>query len=292
MKRGRNLFIASFLAPAVLIYSVFVVWPLLQSFRLSAFRWRGVSAKQTFVGADNYRKLADDGVFWTALKNNLWLLVVCGVLLVVLGLLIAHAMQSSGRVSRLLRSVYLFPQVISLVVVSILWMFMLNPSFGLVNGSLKAMGVEGRTWLGDPATALPSVGAAFLWYALGFYVMLFAAGLRSIPQEVVEAAELDGSQGMHRFRKITWPMLWSIKRIALAYIAINVMNVFALVYLMTQGGPDRRTEVMLTYLYQQAFQNSEFGYATALAVASFAVSMALALLVLGLYRRNPMEARG
>ena len=130
-----------------------------------------------------------------------------------------------------------------------------------------------------------------MWYSLGFYIMLFAAGLRGIPEDVKEAAELDGSTGLHRFWKVTWPMLWSVKRVAVAYVAINVMSIFALVYLMTQGGPDRRTETLLTYLYQQAFVNSEFGYATAVAVANFVVAMLLALLVLLFYRRNPMEAR-
>lgn len=293
-QRGRNLFIASFLAPAAIIYGLFVVVPLLQAFVLSLYRWRGVSAHKTFIGAQNFGKLWNDEVFWKALKNNLWLMAACGLAVIALGVLIAHGMNSSGRLARLLRSVYLFPQVISLVVVAILWQFLLNPSFGLVNSGLSAMGFrqfENKGWLGDPATALPSVGVAFVWYALGFYVMLFSAGLKSIPDDIKEAAELDGSTGFHRFRTITWPMLWPIKRIATIYVVITVLNIFALPFLMTRGGPDRATESMLTYLYQQAFQNSEFGYATALAVANFVVAMLLAVLILTMYRKDPQGAR-
>lgn len=286
--------IASFLAPALAIYSLFVVVPLIQAFVLSLYRWRGVSAHKTYVGAQNFGNLWNDEVFWKALKNNLWLMAACGIVIIALGVLIAHGMNSSGRIVRLLRSIYLFPQVVSLVVVAIIWQFLLNPSFGLVNSGLSALGFhqfDNKGWLGDPATALPGVGIAFVWYAVGFYVMLFAAGLKSIPDEVKEAAELDGSTGLHRFRTVTWPMLWPVKRIAVIYVVITVLNIFALPYLMTRGGPDRASETMLSYLYQQGFQNSEFGYATALAVANFLVAMILALVILAVYRKDPQEAR-
>lgn len=291
-RKGRTAFIIAFLSPAVLLYGLFVAWPLLQSFQLSLYRWRGVSQQKKFVGLDNFKKLGGDAAFWQSLKNNLWLLVVVGVAVVTIGLLIAHAMQGEGKFAKVLRSVYLFPQAISLVVVSILWMFLYNPSFGLVSSGLRALGLQrwDHAWLGEPGTALPAVAVAFLWYIAGFYIMLFAAGIRSIPVDVNEAAALEGVLGWRKFLSITWPMLWSIKRIALVYVVINVMNVFALVYLMTQGGPDRRTEVMLTYLYEQAFRNSQFGYGTALAVVNFVVAMLLSGILMLIFRRNP-EAR-
>lgn len=292
--RGRTKFIVSFLAPAVSLYALFVLWPLAQSFLISMYRWRGVSGKRTFVGADNFVKLYNDSIFWQALKNNLWLLIVGGFVIIVLAVLLAHAMEGSGRFSRALRGVYLFPQVISLVVVAILWQFLYNPSFGLIKSGFAGIGAKSlsdQVWLGDPKTALPSVGVAFIWYVLGFYIMLFSTGLKSIPEEVNEAAALDGAKGMTKFWKVTWPMLWSVKRIAVVYIVVNVMNIFALVFLMTRGGPDRKTEVMLTYLYEAAFTNSQFGYATALAVANFVVAMGLSLLLMFWFRKNPEGAR-
>lgn len=292
-QKGRGLFIVSFLAPAVLLYGVFVIWPLLQAFVLSTYRWRGVSLHKKFVGMENFAKLSHDEAFAKAVRNNLTLLVVGGFVIMVLAVALAHAMQGKGKLAGALRSVILLPQMVSLVVVAIMWMFIFNPQFGLLTSGLNAVGLGGwvHTWLGDPKTALPSVGTAFAWYALGFYAMLFATALRSLPEETSEAAELDGAVGFTRFWKVTWPMLWSVKRIAVVHLTITVVNVFSLVYLMTRGGPNRATEVLLTYLYENAFTNSQFGYATAIAVANFLIVMVLSLLILAFFRRDPQEAR-
>jgi N-acetylglucosamine transport system permease protein len=293
MSRNKGWFICGFLSPAVFLYSLFVVWPLIQSFKISFYRWHGVSARKTFVGIQNYQNLAKDPVFHKALSNNLMLLVVGGLITLVIAIGVAHALQMKTRLSKALRSFVLVPQMLSLVVVAILWMFIYNPAFGILTTGMNAVGL-GRyvhTWLGESKTALPAVGISFIWYAAGFYVLLFSAGLRSIPAEVSEAAELDGAQGFRRFTQVTWPMLWAIKRVAIVHLTITVMNVFVLVYVMTGGGPDRATEVLLTYLYQSAFTNSDYGYATAIAVANFVVVMILSLMILFAFRRNPEAAR-
>lgn len=289
--RERGLFIALFLFPACALYGLFVVWPVAQAFGISLYRWRGVSEQRTFVGLENFRRLLADPVFWQALAHNLMLLVGAGLAILVIALAVAHALHGAGRMARLMRSVYLFPQIISLVIVAILWMFLYNPSFGLLTGALRAVGLGHWVvpWLGTSSTALAAVGVTFVWHALGFYVMLFSAGLRTIPDEIWEASRLDGAEGLTRFRRVTLPLLWAVLRVALVYLVINALNVFALVFLMTVGGPDRRSEVMLTYLYEQAFKNSDFGYATALAVANFAVVLALSGLILALFRRDPQE---
>jgi len=287
-KRGRTGFIVTFLAPAVLLYSVFVIWPLIQAFSLSFYRWRGVSQKKTYVGFGNYGDLWHDEVFRKALANNLWLMVVGGFCIVALAILLAHAMQGKSKAIRTLRGLYLFPQVISLVVVAIIWQFLYNPSYGLVTGALNGVGLDGYGEpLGKSSQALTAVGVAFVWWALGFYIMLFSAGLKQIPEEVNEAAELDGSRGWHKFKTITWPMLWSIKRISAVYIVVNVLNIFALVYLMTKGGPNRATETMLTYLYEQAFTNGKYGYGTTIATANFVIAMILAVILMFIFRKNP-----
>jgi N-acetylglucosamine transport system permease protein len=294
MKRNsRNLFVVAFLSPALLLYIGFVIFPLIQAFQLSLYRWRGVSANRKFVGFENYSKLAGDDIFRKALGHNLWLLIIGGICIFALGLAIASAMQKDTRLVRATRAIVLFPQVISLAVVAILWMFLLDPGIGLLNAALSKANLGGlaHAWLGESATALPAVTVAFIWYAVGFYVMLFSAGMKGIPEEVIEAAELDGSRGFHKFRKIVWPLLWSVKRVAAVYVVVNVMNVFALVFLMTQGGPDRHTEVMLTYLYERAFADSQFGSAASLAVANFVVAMLLSLTILLWMRRDPTEAR-
>jgi N-acetylglucosamine transport system permease protein len=292
-KLSRATFVASFLLPAVLLYGLFVLWPVLQSLVYSFFHWKGVSEKREFAGLDNFVTLAKDKVVQQSLSHNLMLLVGAGFVILVLALLLAHAMQGEGRAMRALRGVYLFPHMISVVVVAALWMFIFNPTFGLLTGGMRLVGLAdwARPWLGDSGTALVCVGVTFVWYALGFYVMLFTAALRGLPAEVNEAALLDGAMGFRRFRTITWPLLWSIKRIAIVYIVINSFNIFALVYVLTVGGPDRSTEVMLTYLYELAFKNSEFGLATALAVVNFIVVMLTSGIVMRALRQDPTEAR-
>ena len=271
--RSRPWFIAAFLAPALLIYGGLVLYPLGQAFAFSAYRWRGVSAVKTYVGAQNFIDLTHDDAFRKAIQNNLWLLVVGGLLTVAISIGLAHAMGSQGRTGRALRATILIPQVIPVVVVAILWMFLFNPQFGLLTSGLKAVGLGGwvKTWLGDPNTALPAVTVAFVWYAMGFYSLLFSAGLK--------------------VSSVSWPMLWSTKRTVYVHLTITVMNVFALVLIMTQGGPDRATETMLTYLYENAFKNFQFGYATAIAVVNFVVVMSLGGLILFITRRDPQGVR-
>jgi len=291
--RSRTAFIAAFLAPAVLLYGGLVLIPLVQAFGFSLYRWRGVSTKKTFIGAKNFTDLLHDNVFWKAVQNNLTLLVVGGFAVLVVAVAVAHALQKESRAIRALRGIVLFPQMVSLVAVAILWTFLLNPQYGLLTSGLKAVGLGGwvHTWLGDAKTALPSVGFTYVWHAVGFSILLFAAGLKALPGEVAEAAELDGSNGLHRFWYVTWPMLWAVRRVAIVNLTIAGMNIFALVYLMTQGGPDRATEVMLTYLYESAFVNSQFGYATAIAAANFVIVMLLSAVILVATRRNPEVSR-
>ncbi len=293
MRRRTLPFILGFLAPAAMLYVGLVLWPLIQTFRLSLFTTSGLSSKVNYVGAKNFERLAADEAYRQTLSNGLWMLVVSGVFLIAGGVALAHLSVGNQRTARALRATILIPQVMSLVVVAILWMFLFNPSFGPVDAIVRLMKIEPPRsgWLGDPGTALPSVTAAFIWYALGFYALLFTAGLRQIPEEIGEAAELDGARGWFRFRKITWPLLWSVKRIAVTYVVINVMNVFALVQIMTTGGPDRSSESLLTYLYEQGFRNSQFGYAAAIAVANFLLAMILSLGVLFWFRRSPEVGR-
>ncbi|MCC6402981.1 MAG: sugar ABC transporter permease [Fimbriimonadaceae bacterium] len=293
-RKGQGPFVLGFLAPAGLLYLVFVLWPLVQSLHLSTFQWSGLSPVKKFVGADNFQRLAADPVFWTSVRNTLILIVVCGVALIAGGVGLGHVVNEETRWARAIRSIYLYPQAVSLVVVAIIWYFLLSPQIGLVNNLLRAVGLGSweRAWLGEPQTALGGVAAAFVWYALGFYSLLFASGLKSLPAEVNEAAELDGSVRLHRFWHVTWPMLWPIKRVAVVYTVVNVVNTFALVIVMTRGGdPDRATETMLTYLYEQGFEVSRFGYATSIAVANFLVVMAISLAVLFWFRRDPTAAR-
>jgi len=291
-RRGRTLFALMYLAPAVLLYAGLVIWPLIKAFRLSLFATRGLSARETFVGLKNYETLFADEGFRNALTNNLKLLVGVVVIIVVLGLILAHVAETKGPAGKVMRSIYLFPHVISIVVVGILWQFLLNPTMGPLTSLLGAVGLRRENgWLGDSSTALGSVGAAFIWYSIGFYIMLFAAALRGIPEDVVEAAELDGASGLRRFRTITWPMIWSVRKVVVIHVVISLLNTFALVKVMTNSGPAMASDVTLTFLYRQGFEQSKLGYATTVAVVNFAIVMILAGIIMLIFRKDPQAAR-
>ena len=289
-RRGQTLFIAAFLAPAVSLYGIFVIVPLFQAFWFSLFDFRGTNLdRMDFVGLKNYERLSQDEVFQRAIINNLLLLVGALTVLMILGLLLAHAAQSDAWWGKLLRSIYLFPHIISIVIVAILWQFIFHPRVGLVTSGLTALGVKDiPVWMGDNRTALFGIGVAFVWYALGFVIMLLSAGIRGIPQDVQEAAEIDGARAWVRFRTITWPLIWSVRRIVVIHTMIQALNTFALVKLMSNGGPDRASEVTLTYLYERGFEgNSFYGEATAIAVVNFVLVMALSGLVMLVFRKDP-----
>jgi len=288
-ERGRGLFIALYLLPAAVLYGVFVMIPFIQTAYLSRYRVSGLSAQRSYVGGKYYTALFHDDVFIQTLKNMGFILVVGGLLVLVIGLLMGHAVQARGKIGSALRSVYLFPQVISVVAVAVIWQFMYMKQGGLLPG----LGLSGPSdgWLGSTKTALPSVTVAWVWFAVGFYIMLFSAGIKNIPQEIHEAAALEGCEGWNKFRNVTWPLLFQMRKIAILYIVINVMNVFALVNVMTDGGPDRHTESLLTYLYEQAFKSTKMGYASALAVVNFVIIVVIALVVNRIYARDPQEGR-
>jgi ABC-type sugar transport system permease subunit len=248
------------------------------------FRFRGVSTKRTFVGPQYFQNLWTDETFWRALTNGLSLVVIGGSLIIGLALLLGHATTGRDAGSKILRSVYLFPQVVSVVAVAVLWRFVFHPSAGFLKG-------PDNGWLGDTKTAWPIVIFVFVWMSLGFYIMLFGAGISGIPKEIDEAAQLEGVTGFAKFRTVTWPLLWSIRRVAVVYVVINAMNCFALVNVMVEGGgPANSAEVMLNYLYE-LMQASQFGKASALAVVNFFVALALSLVVMLLFRRNPEDGR-
>lgn len=290
---ARTRFIIGFLSPAVLIYGLLVGFPLIQSFYYSLFRWKGVSTNMTFVGTKNLTQMATDKVMRTAGINQVLLLVCGGIMIILFAVSLAHALLVPSKIGKTVQTVMLFPQVVSMVVVGIVWQFMWNPSYGLLSKGGKAIGLPLPTdgVLGVEHWANAAVLIAFVWHALGFYIMLFGAGLKNIDGEVLEAAELDGASGWRRFKQITWPLLWSIKRIAVIYIVSNVMGTFALVQLMTNAGPDNSTQVFLTYMYQRGWEQSQMGQASTIAVYSFIVAMILGALVWRVIGRNPETPR-
>lgn len=289
----RTRFILGFLSPAIILYGLFVGLPLIQAFYYSMFRWKGVSTKMTFVGPKNLIEIAKTDVMHTAVINQILLLTCGGIMLIMLAVSLAHALQKPSKVGKAVQAIMLFPQVVSLVIVGIIWQFMWNPSSGLLIKAGTAIGIpfpkEGV--VGVAGWANVAILIAFIWHALGFYVMLFGAGLRNIDSEIIEASEIDGASGWVRFRRITWPLLWSVKRVAVIYIVSNVMGTFVLVKLITNAGPDNATQVLLTYMYQRGWDQSQMGQASAIAAYSFIIAMILGTVVWRVIGKNPENPR-
>jgi N-acetylglucosamine transport system permease protein len=302
MRYGKYRFIVSFLAVPLVLYAVFVVSPYLQAFYISLTDWQGFSDQKNFIGLGNYIELATDGKFWRAMSHNLIMLIVVPLVTILLALFFASMTTVAGRRgsmarggvrgSRFYQVVYFFPHVVPVVIAGVLFGFFYNPQAGLLNGLLRAVGFDWLTkaWLGDTTFALPAVMAVLIWGAVGFYFVVFSAAMKSVPNDVYEAAMLDGAGRARVFRSITVPMIWDSVQVSYIYLGIAALDGFALLQVMLpDGGPDGSTEVVAQYLYRAAFTEGRFGYASAIGVALCLVTLVLAVIVLRLGRHERVE---
>ncbi len=293
----KNRLIIPFLLPALILYGVFVLYPYIRAFYISLTSWSGVSANMPFVGLDNYVDLLTDGRFLGALGRNGQLLIVLplGTILIAITFAALFTQGGTGIMgSSFYRVVYFFPQVISAVIVGILFQYVYNPRYGLLNTSLEKMGLDSltRTWLGDPSTILWAIAFVAIWSAVGFYMVIFIASMQSIPTSFYEAAVLDGATRWRQFRDITLPLMWETIRTALIYIGIQALDMFVLVQVMTGGGStsaSRNAEVVAVYMYIEAFGKSRWGSAAAVGVVLLILTMLLSVVIMRVTRRETYE---
>ncbi|MBB6637121.1 carbohydrate ABC transporter permease [Cohnella thailandensis] len=282
MNTRRKLFIAACLLPGLLLFSLFKVYPTIQIFHKSLYLWTGLGDKPKFVGLGNFKDMFRDDTFLLALRNTGFLMLIIPVLTLLIALINASILTKSKLKERsFYRTVFFFPSILSFVVIAILWSFIYHPTMGFLNSGLEAVGLGdwALPWLGDQRTVLWALAVTLIWQAAGYYMVMYMAGIDAISPELYEAAELDGATKLQQFRRITVPMLWEIIRVTIIFSINGVLSIsFIIVSIMTAGGPDRHSEVVMTYLYGQAFTNSNFGYAMAIGVFIFIVSMLLALL--------------
>ena len=283
MKALRNNRIAIFyILPAFLVISCFVFLPIVYNLYNSTFRWSSFDTAKTFVGFEYYKRLFTDPVFYTSLKNNSLYAVISLVFQVGLGLVIAGILEDKliRRMQPFFRTVFFIPSVISLAVVGLLWQLIYNPEIGLVNGFLKIIGKAGwaHAWLGDSKTAMFSVIFVSQWQYTGYMTMLFLIAMQKIPAEYYEAALIDGASKIRTFLNITIPQIREMILVGTVITVIGAFKVFDEVYVMTDGGPGRSTEVLGTMLYRAAFRNDEMGYASAIGTIIFIITLILSLL--------------
>lgn len=301
-KRDKIKTLILFLSPAAVLYSVFFLFPMAQAFYIALFRWSGMSPNREFIGFANFKKLLGfeisggarvptDPMFWKALLHNFEFMIISLVVVIPLALFIGSVLSRKVWGSGTYRALYLFPNMISVVAVAVLWSFVYHPQFGVLNVLVEGVGLKPplNGWLGEPKTALFCMIATSIWYGLGFYIVLLLAGIQSIPSSYYEAASIDGAGSWQQFKNITIPLVWDILKLAIVYLIINTINIFGLVYVMTDAHPTEHTHTLLTYLYQKAFSESDFGYATAIGVMVFVLIFSISLVSLRLMKREAVE---
>ena len=300
MRHGKYPFIIGFLVVPVVLYVTFVVAAYVQTFQLAFTDWSGLGPI-TYVGFDNFVTMWNDSLFWRSVQHNLFVLLVLPILTIALALVFAFLLNVGGGHkggttrgvwgSKLYRVLFFFPQLLALAIVAVIFGRVYSPDeSGLINGLLPS-GSDPILFLADGNLALISIIVVLVWQSVGFYVVLFSAGMGSISPEIYEAAAIDGANRVTLFFRITVPLLWQTIQVAWVYLGIAAFDCFALVNIMSveRGGPDGATSVLSLMIYRNAFEFSQAGYASALGVSLFILTLAFAALTLRVTRRDAVE---
>jgi raffinose/stachyose/melibiose transport system permease protein len=277
-----------FVGPTVFLLSLFLLWPIIESFRLSFFDWNGLDPTMKNVAFANWSELFGDKYFWLAVRNGFILLGMSILVQVPVGLGLAVLLYRAGNRFRIFKFAYFFPFLMSSVAVGILFRQVFDPNFGLINSVLVQLNLDSWAldWIGDPKIAIYSVSLLVCWQFIPFYILLFLAALNGIPREVEEAASMDGAKDWKMFTKIHLPLLKGSLITAITLMVIGSLKYFDLMWVMTGGGPSYSTSTMATYLYQSAFKSYRVGYGSTIASALFLIVFAMAMLINLLSKRS------
>lgn len=268
----------AFLAPSFIILAVFTYFPVVYALGLSLFKWRIMRGEPAFNGLTNYELLLTSEDFWQAIGNTIYFAVgsIPTNMAIALGIAMLLNREIQGRA--IYRTAYFLPTVTSMVAVSVVWMWIYHPDVGLMNYLLNFFQIPAIRWLNDPRWAMPALILLGIWKGVGYNIIIYLAGLQNIPQHLYEAAQIDGANRWQVFRNVTWPLLTPTTFLILIMAVINSFQAFTEFHVMTQGGPLGSTTVIVYYLYQQAFQQFNMGYGSALAIVLFLIILGLTLI--------------
>ena len=288
-KREKNLFILACLSPALILFFTFLIYPTIEVFRMSLFKWGGFSNNQQFVGLDNFKILWQDENFFRTIQNTILLIVVVTIFTIVLAVLFAAILSTEKiRGNNFFRIIFYIPNILSIVVIAGIFAAIYDPKAGLLNAVLPE--AWNKLWLGDQSVVIYSLAFALIWQAIGYYMVMYMAGMANIPASLYEAADLDGAGKIGKFFNVTLPLIWNSIRTTLTFFIISTINLsFLLVQILTDGGPDGSTEVFLSYMFKQAYTNSSYGYGMAIGVVIFIFSFGLSGIVSHITKRDILE---
>ena len=292
-QKGRGRFIVLCVAPAVILFFIFMIIPTLQVFWMSLYKWGGYSDEKTFVGLQNFQKLLSDARFLQSFQNTVLLIVIVTIVTMLFALVFAGILtREKIRGQGIFRVIFYIPNSLSVVVIAAIFKAIYDPNSGLLNSCLKLFGAgkDPILWLGDQKIVIFSIAIALIWQAIGYYMVMYMASMSAVPESVYESAGLEGAGRFRQFFQITIPLIWTNIRTTLTFFIISSINLsFLLVKAMTGGGPDGSTEVFLSYMYSQAYTNSSYGYGMAIGVVVFIFSFALSAIVNAVTKREPLE---
>lgn len=280
-----------FLLPGFVLYTILLMVPIGGSFILSFFKWNGIkNVPMVFVGLSNFKEVICDVTFWHSIKNIMWFMVLTLVTQLPIGLLLAVMLSERYKGYRLFKFAYFVPQVLSTTVIGLLWYFILMPT-GVLNTVLQSLGLDSfvKMWLVDKNTAMTTIILVNAWCGIGFHMTVSYSAISGIPDDVIEAAKLEGAVGLRKVIYIIIPMIWESIISSIVVIVTAVLKTFDLVYVMTKGGPNGLTDVPSTLLYKEAFQYNDFGKASVIGVYIFILSIIFTIISLRITKRERLE---
>lgn len=267
-----------YVAPALLLLMAIVYIPIVQTGYFGLMKWNGIGEK-TFIGLENYIHLIKDSKFWASAYHSL-ILAVASVISLIIYLAIAFVLSSRIKGANLFRKIYLIPMLLASVAIAQLWMKIYNPSNGMLNLFLMKLGVENPpSWLGDAHLALYAIILPTIWQYAGFYILIYYAALKNVPESLIEAARIDGASPIQIATKIKLPMIMNVVKVTIILAAVGSLKYFDLIYIMTGGGPSGSSEVMASYMYSTAFNKFDFGYGSAIGFFLLIICLLVTLLI-------------
>jgi multiple sugar transport system permease protein/raffinose/stachyose/melibiose transport system permease protein len=278
MESRENFWRIVLLAPALVVFAVFVVWPLFDSFRYSVTNWNGFDPDYDFVGLDNFARIFRDPEFLNAIINTAIWIVAALVVPVLLGLALALLLNTGLRAANVFKSIFYLPICLAAVIVGQIWIWIYQPDWGLLNTAIEALTGARRfnfAWLAEPSTALGSVIVAWSWQQTGLAMVIFLAGLTSIPRDLLEAADIDGVRRWKQTLHIVLPMLRPATVVVVALSVINALKGFDILYIMTGGGPFRSSNTLAFFMYEESFKKYRMGYGSAISVVLFLIALSV-----------------
>lgn len=292
-QKGRSRFIFFCLAPAVVLFTIFMLYPTVNVFRMSLYKWGGYSPNKEFVGLSNFVKLFADKNFLRSFQNTVLLIILVTIVTLGMALFFAAVLtREKIKGQSFFRIVFYIPNILSMVIIAAIFSAIYDPSRGLLNAVIALFNPKAQPvyWLGDQKIVIYSILIAMIWQAVGYYMVMYMSSMSSVPESLYESANLEGASRTKQFFQITIPLIWTNIRTTLTFFIISSINMaFLLVKAMTNGGPDGSTEVFLSYMYKQAYTNSSYGYGMAIGVVVFVFSFALSAIVNAITKRETLE---